>query len=162
MDANAFAEAAAALRGAKAVVAFTGAGISAESGVPTFRDAQTGLWAKFDPMELATPEAFQRDPERVWRWYLHRRILVRQAQPNAGHLALVEIERRVPAFLLATQNVDNLHRDAGQRRMVELHGNLFRTVPVGGGKPVEIPDEPDDIPPRDPETGRLLRPDVVW
>ena len=155
-------DAAAALAAAKRVVAFTGAGISAESGVPTFRDAQTGLWAKFDPTELATPEAFRRDPERVWRWYLHRRVLMREAQPNAGHLALVEIERRVPEFLLATQNVDNLHREAGQQQMVELHGNLFRTVPFGGGAPVEIPDEPDEIPPRDPGTGRLLRPDVVW
>src|SRR6266446_10791956 len=99
-----------ALREARRVVALTGSGISAESGVPTFRDAQTGLWSKFKPEELATPEAFQRNPKLVWEWYAWRRELVSQAQPNAGHLALVELERRVPQLSLITQNVDGLHQ----------------------------------------------------
>ena len=103
------------LRGARRVVVLTGAGISAESGIPTFRDAMTGLWARFRPEELATPEAFQRNPKLVWDWYAWRRDRVTQAQPNPGHLALVELESRVPEFLLVTQNVDGLHARAGSR-----------------------------------------------
>src|SRR3712207_5102774 len=112
------------LRSARHVAALTGSGISAESGVPTFREAQTGLWARFDPEELATPEAFARDPRLVWEWYAWRRELVEKAAPNPGHEALVELERRVPSFTLITQNVDGLHRRAGSRNVVELHGNL--------------------------------------
>src|SRR6266540_4573966 len=92
-----------ALRNARHVTVLTGSGISAESGVPTFRDAQTGLWSKFRPEELATPEAFQRNPKLVWEWYAMRRARLREVEPNAGHLALAEIERRVPTFLIATQ-----------------------------------------------------------
>ena len=115
------------LRGAQRVVVLTGAGISAESGIPTFRDAMTGLWARFRPEELATPEAFLRDPKLVWNWYAWRRTLVEGAAPNAGHRALVELESRVPDFLLVTQNVDGLHARAGSRRIAELHGNITRT-----------------------------------
>ena len=114
------------LRSAQKIVALTGAGISAESGLATFRDAQTGLWSKFKPEELATAEAFQRDPNLVSDWYAWRREQALKAQPNAGHLALSEIERRAPEFLLVTQNVDGLHARAGSKRMVELHGNLHR------------------------------------
>jgi NAD-dependent deacetylase len=100
------------LRSARNVVALTGAGISAESGVPTFRDALTGLWARFDPRELATPEAFARSPALVWNWYAERRDKLATVSPNAGHRALARIERLVPEFLLATQNVDGLHARA--------------------------------------------------
>ena len=100
------------------VVAFTGAGVSSESGVPTFRDAQTGLWAKYDPHELATPEAFERNPKLVWEWYAWRRELVSKAQPNPGHIALVEMEQRVSRFNLITQNVDGLHRQGGSRNVI--------------------------------------------
>src|SRR5688572_23117533 len=93
------------LRAARHVVALTGAGISAESGLPTFRDPLTGLWAQYRPEELGTPEAFQRNPELVWRWYAWRRQLVLEAEPNAGHHALAELERRVPALTVLTQNV---------------------------------------------------------
>jgi NAD-dependent deacetylase len=98
-----------ALRDAGRVVALTGSGISAESGVPTFREAQTGLWERYDPQELATPEAFARDPRLVWEWYEWRRNLVAKAEPNPGHRALAELERRIPGFTLVTQNVDGLH-----------------------------------------------------
>src|SRR5580692_4675469 len=101
-----------ALRRARRVAVLTGAGISAESRVPTFRDAQTGLWATYRPEELATPEAFLRNPKMVWEWYLHRRETLGNAEPNPGHFALTEIERRVASFTLVTQNVDGLHARA--------------------------------------------------
>jgi NAD-dependent deacetylase len=114
------------LLGAKKIVALTGAGISAESGLATFRDAQTGLWSKFKPEELATAEAFRQNPKLVSDWYAWRREQALKAQPNAGHLALAEMENRAPGFLLVTQNVDGLHARAGSKRMVELHGNIHR------------------------------------
>src|SRR6476620_659736 len=114
------------LRAAQRVVALTGAGISAESGLATFRDAQTGLWSKFRPEELATAEAFRRDPKFVSDWYALRQEQALAAKPNAGHLALAEMENRAPAFLLVTQNVDGLHARAGNDRIVELHGNIHR------------------------------------
>jgi NAD-dependent deacetylase len=149
-----------ALRWARHVAVLTGAGISAESGVPTFREAQTGLWARFDPAELATPEAFRRDPRLVWEWYAWRRELVGKARPNPGHLALVDLERRVPTFTLITQNVDGLHQRAGSRNVVELHGNLARTRCAVEGTPAES--EGSSLPPLCPRCGGLLRPDVVW
>jgi NAD-dependent deacetylase len=151
------------LRAAKRVAVLTGAGISAESGVPTFRDAQTGIWAHFDPRELATPSAFARNPKQVWDWYAWRRELVGHARPNPGHFALADIERRLPEFLLATQNVDGLHAKAGSVRLVELHGNIGRVKCSRDGEPVLQWQEPDDdLPPRCPRCGALLRPDVVW
>ena len=149
-------------RGARRVVALTGAGISAESGIPTFRDAQTGLWARFRPEELATAAAFRRDPKLVWDWYEWRRGLVAQAAPNAGHRALARLEGLVPGFTLVTQNVDGLHVRAGSRRVIELHGNIHRSkcfeedVVVADG--IAAPDGP----PRCPRCGAPLRPDVVW
>src|SRR5512139_695772 len=101
------------LPAARRVTVLTGAGVSAESGIPTFRDAQTGLWAQYRPEDLATSQAFQRDPRLVWEWYAWRRQLVAQAEPNPGHYALAEMELRVPAFTLITQNVDGLHQRAG-------------------------------------------------
>ncbi len=151
------------LRRAHHVVVLTGAGISAESGVPTFRDAQTGLWARYSPEELATPQAFARRPHLVWAWYQWRRTLIRQATPNPGHLALVEIERRVPHFTLITQNVDGLHRQAGSRHVVELHGNIMRTICSREGTVVERWSQPEgEEPPACPRCGAYLRPDVVW
>ena len=112
------------LRAATRIVAFTGAGISAESGLSTFRDKQTGLWAKYRPEDLATPQAFQRNPRMVWDWYEWRRGFAAKAEPNPGHHALAQIEAARPGFFLATQNVDGLHARAGSRNLVELHGNI--------------------------------------
>jgi len=145
---------------ARRVVALTGAGISAESGVPTFRGAE-GLWRSFRPEDLATPRAFARDPLLVWEWYESRRRRMGAVRPNAGHDALVRLEARVPEFLLATQNVDGLHGLAGSRRMVELHGNLWRLRCLGCGAVREDRRELTDLPPRCTCSG-LLRPDVVW
>lgn len=150
------------LRAARRVAVLTGAGISAESGVPTFREAQTGLWARYNPEELATTEAFRRNPRLVWEWYTWRRERVRQAEPNAGHRALVEMERRIAEFTLITQNVDGLHRRAGSHNILELHGNLFRSKCFDEDRPVESWPDSDEIPPRCPRCGGLLRPDVVW
>ena len=151
------------VREARAIAVLTGAGVSAESGVPTFRDAQAGLWAKFDPLELATPSAFARNPKLVWDWYAMRRDMVGRVAPNPGHVALADLEARAPDFLLATQNVDGLHRRAGSRRVVELHGNITRVKCSRDGTPV---DRWDDAaagePPRCPGCGAFLRPDVVW
>ncbi len=150
-----------ALREARGVVALTGSGISAESGVPTFREAQTGLWERYDPQELATPEAFMRDPELVWNWYAWRRELVGRSEPNPGHLALMGLERNVPDFALVTQNVDGLHQRAGCKNVVELHGNINRTRCSAEGLAVE-PGETNATPPLCPNCGAMLRPDVVW
>ncbi len=140
----------------------TGAGVSSESGVPTFRDAQTGLWAKFSPEELATPSAFRRNPKLVWEWYAWRRKLVADAQPNPAHIALVEMERLFPDFHLLTQNVDGLHQHAGSRNVIELHGNLTRTKCFAEGTIVASWTDTGEVPPRCPNCGGLLRPDVVW
>ena len=148
---------------ASSVVAITGAGTSAESGIPTFREAQSGLWARFRPEELATPEAFERDPETVWRWYQWRRQLVRQARPNAGHDALVELERRMPQFTLITQNVDGLHQLAGSRNVLELHGNIMTTICHRTGREMPAVEPEAQAPPTSPwAADGLGRPGVVW
>jgi len=147
------------LQNSQRIVALTGAGISAESGLATFREAQTGLWSKFRPEELATGEAFRRNPKLVWDWYRWRREQALKAKPNPGHLALVEIEKRAPEFLLVTQNVDGFHARAGSKRIVELHGNLDRF------RCFENDCASNNF---DVENGRCrscggnLRPDVVW
>lgn len=154
---------ASALRGARFVAALTGAGVSAESGVPTFRDAQTGLWARFDPLELATPGAFARNPRRVWDWYAMRRERVASVAPNPAHFALAALERSVPAFTLITQNVDGLHQRAGSARVVELHGNITRVRCSREGTVAARWDDRDPaVPPRCAACGAYLRPDVVW
>ncbi len=150
------------LAAARFVVVLTGAGVSAESGVATFRDSQTGLWAQFNPRELATPSAFERNPRLVWDWYAWRRQLVAAAQPNAGHVALAEWERIAPQFLLVTQNVDGLHQRAGSTKVVELHGNIARVKCSREGTVVARWDDTGDEIPRCTNCGALLRPDVVW
>jgi NAD-dependent deacetylase len=156
-----------ALRLAQKVTALTGAGISAESGVPTFRDAQTGMWARFRAEDLATPQAFRRQPRLVWEWYLWRREMVAKAQPNPGHYALVEMEKHIPEFTLITQNVDGLHLLAGSGQapgavLLELHGNIQRTKCFEKGHPVDRWEDTGDVPPLCPQCKSLLRPDVVW
>jgi NAD-dependent deacetylase len=144
------------------VTVLTGAGISAESGVPTFR-GQAGLWRSFRPEDLATPQAFRRDPRLVWEWYDWRRGLIGSCKPNAAHRTLAEMETRLPDFTLITQNVDGLHQLAGSRHVLELHGNIWRTRcmdcdHVSEDRRVPLP----EIPPHCPKCGALLRPDVVW
>jgi NAD-dependent deacetylase len=148
------------LRAARSVVALTGSGISAESGIPTFRDA-AGLWGQVDPEDVATPRAFRRDPAGVWRWYAERRRNAAQAEPNAGHIALAELEARVPAFTLVTQNVDGLHHRAGSRTVLELHGSIARARCSRERTVFESWAE-DGEPPPCPDCGAPLRPDVVW
>jgi NAD-dependent deacetylase len=152
------------LAAVRRVAVLTGAGISAESGIPTFRDAQTGLWAQFDPMQLATEEGFRADPSLVWRWYAWRRQLVGQAQPNAGHLALAAAEARFEQLRVITQNVDGLHERAGSTGLIELHGNILRTVCLERcGFLEDLPARcPAGEPPRCPRCGAWLRPAVVW
>jgi NAD-dependent deacetylase len=152
------------LAGVRRLAVLTGAGMSAESGVPTFRDAQTGLWSRFDPMQLASPEGFRADPALVWRWYAWRRELVRQARPNAGHLALAQAQRHLERLCMVTQNVDGLHQRAGSAEVIELHGNIVRTRCLDEcGARFDLPDQlPAGEPPRCPACGGWLRPDVVW
>jgi NAD-dependent deacetylase len=150
------------LRQAQHITVLTGAGISAESGLATFRDALTGLWAQFRPEELATRQAFRNDPRLVWEWYAWRREQAAQAQPNAGHLALVAMEQRVPRFDLITQNVDGLHLRAGSLNVTELHGNISRVKCFDKNHCVEAWEESAQVPPLCPQCGSLLRPDVVW
>jgi NAD-dependent deacetylase len=161
--AEALAIAARALRAAEHVCVLTGAGISAESGIPTFRDAQTGMWAKFSAQELATPEAFATNPDRVWQWYASRRQTVRAAQPNAAHAALVSLAARVSHCTLVTQNVDDLHQRAGSRDVVALHGSLMRARCSAGCLGLVEPDDRETATaPKCADCGASLRPDVVW
>ncbi len=150
------------LRDAKAVAVLTGAGISAESGIPTFRDAQTGLWARYSPEDLATPQAFHRNPRMVWEWYQWRRQLVLEATPNAGHLALAAMADRFESFRLITQNVDGLHQRAGSKDVLELHGNLFRNLCFREGIELGPSLDSPEIPPRCPHCGGPIRPGVIW
>jgi NAD-dependent deacetylase len=149
------------LKSARHVAVLTGAGTSAESGVPTFRDAQTGLWANYSPEQLATPQAFQQNPQLVWDWYRWRRELVTAAQPNPGHLALAKLEELIPKLTLVTQNVDSLHQRAGSQSVIELHGNISR---ITCSRERTIIDQWADTGkiPRCPRCGANLRPDVVW
>lgn len=146
------------------VAVLTGAGISAESGIPTFRDAQTGMWAKFDPSRLASPEGFRADPALVWRWYASRRARLSEVEPNAGHRALAAAATRFERFTLITQNVDGLHARAGSQEVIELHGNILRTKCFGEcGVRFDSPDSlPAGEPPCCPRCQAFLRPDVVW
>jgi NAD-dependent deacetylase len=148
---------------ARRVAVLTGAGVSAESGVPTFRGAG-GLWRQYRPEELATPAAFARDPKLVWEWYDWRRQRIAQAQPNAGHYALAELERRLgEGFTLITQNVDGLHERAGNRRVWRLHGDIWLVRCTGCGREERNFDVPLPVlPPHCIACGALLRPGVVW
>ena len=158
---NRIEEAAELLAPASRLVVTTGAGMSKESGIPTFRDAPSALWENFDPMDLATREGFLRDPALVWRWYGDRRRMISQARPHAGHVAIAEMETMFPSFLLITQNIDNLHRDAASRELIEMHGNIFRFKCFDRDHIIERLPETDDEPPRC-ECGSHIRPDVVW
>jgi NAD-dependent deacetylase len=160
--AEAIDRAATALARAQHVCVITGAGISAESGIPTFRDALTGLWAKFNPEDLATPEAFERDPRFVWDWYEFRREVVRKAEPNPGHCALAELSRHVPRLTLVTQNVDGLHERAGSTGVLEYHGNILRDRCTVEQIVADRSEDSRNGLPRCAACGGLLRPDVVW
>lgn len=158
---------AARLAGSRRVCVLTGAGMSAESGIPTFRDAMTGLWSRFDPADLASEAGYRADPARVWDWYAQRRQGVRAAQPNAGHGALAAFEARHPGVLtLVTQNVDDLHQRAGSTDVIRLHGDILRSHWLETC-PRPTPCEVDDqawagAPPRCADCGNLARPSVVW
>jgi NAD-dependent deacetylase len=145
----------------KRVVVLTGAGISAESGVPTFR-GEGGLWRQFRAMDLATPESFARDPRLVWEFYNWRRELLAPLRPNAAHLALVELEKKVPHFILITQNIDGLHQKAGSQNILELHGNIWWLRCTQCGQVGEDRTAPLPALPRCAACGGLLRPHVVW
>ncbi|MCL4831509.1 MAG: NAD-dependent deacylase [Caldilineaceae bacterium] len=152
------------LGAAQRVVCLTGAGVSAESGVPTFRDAQTGLWARYNPERLASPQGFAEDPGLVWRWYMQRLAKVEAAQPNPGHLTLAKMERGWPGFRLITQNVDDLHERAGSQAVIHLHGRIAhfhcqRCKRAYGLQP-EDPSAPQ--PPGCGHCRGLVRPSVVW
>ncbi|RDI96155.1 NAD-dependent deacylase [Meiothermus sp. QL-1] len=151
------------LLSARRVAVLTGAGISKASGIPTFRDAE-GLWKDFNPLEYATPEAYARDPEKVWNWYAWRYRKAVEAEPNPAHRRLVELEARVgEGFLLVTQNVDGLHARAGSGRLVELHGNITRARCERCQKRFPLPPpEAFNPPPTCPACGGRARPDVVW
>ncbi|WP_097302777.1 SIR2 family NAD-dependent protein deacylase [Pseudomonas chlororaphis] len=157
------------LQASRHVVIFTGAGISAESGIATFRDHLTGLWSRYDQQQLATPAAFVRDPGLVWGWYSWRRKLVGKAQPNDAHLAVVKLTQCLPRVTVITQNVDDLHERAGCKEVIHLHGNLASARcfecnrPYLGGLPVSAePDGARQEPPYCSHCDGRIRPDVVW
>lgn len=159
-----------ALRRARRVLVFTGAGISAESGIATFRDALTGLWSRFDAQALATPEAFRHHPDVVWGWYEWRRAQALQAQPNAGHLAIARLAELVPQLMVVTQNVDDLHERAGSTSVLHLHGSLHSprcsVCHAPFALPAGIPEAPPNgrrlSPPSCIHCGGPVRPGVVW
>ena len=159
----------AALGSANHVVVLTGAGVSAESGLPTFRDNLTGLWAQYDPTQLATPDAFRRDPALVWGWYEWRRMMDMQALPNLAHKAIAELAHLVPKLTVITQNVDSLHERAGSSEVIHLHGSLHQPRCFACAKQfflAEYPDEPAEgrklEPPRCEKCNGKIRPGVVW
>jgi len=156
------------IRDARRLVIFTGAGVSKESGIPTFRDALEGVWEQFDPEELGTPQGFKQNPARVWDWFAYRRKAAAQAQPNPGHLALAELTKRYDPSVVITQNVDDLHERAGSWNTLHLHGSLFRFKCFdncqGNPTPIVLDDlaDADASPPKCPHCGGWVRPDVVW
>ena len=150
------------LRRAQRLAVLTGAGVSQESGLRTFRDAQSGLWAQYKPEDLASPQAFARAPKLIWDWYAWRREAIKGVRPNAGHYALVELEKRISQFTLITQNVDGLHRMAGNQNVLELHGNIQRVRCSACYTFTETWEDDTESVPRCAVCGGLLRPDVVW
>ncbi len=157
------------LSSAKQITVLTGAGVSKESGIPTFRDALDGLWARFDPTQLATPQAFKADPKLVWDFYEYRRELMRPAQPNPGHYALAALQKRCPTLRIITQNVDDLHERAGSTDVIRLHGNIAHNKCAancqGDLTLVDVSQltwDKTSGPPPCPHCGQPIRPDVVW
>lgn len=148
------------IRKAKRVSVLTGAGISAESGVPTFRGAG-GIWEKYDFRKLATPEGFRDDPKLAWEWYRLRQIEIQKAKPNPAHETIADMERHFEHFAVLTQNIDGLHKRAGSRNIVELHGNIWRMRCTRDGTTIDLDSPVGDIPPFC-HCGSILRPDVVW
>jgi NAD-dependent deacetylase len=148
------------LKSAKSIVFFTGAGISAESGIPTFR-GEDGIWNKLKPEELASFDAFMRNPDMVWEWYQYRRKIIHDTEPNAGHFAMAEFEKLYEDVTVVTQNVDNLHRRAGSNNIFELHGNIERNYCVDCREPYYIESDEESLP-KCKFCGGLIRPDVVW
>lgn len=158
-----------AIHQAEQIAILTGAGVSKESGVPTFRDALDGLWSQYNPEELATPTAFKANPKLVWDWYQFRRELVSSAKPNPGHVALAEIGKRYPRSVIITQNVDDLHEQAGSPKVLHLHGNIAESKCFADcqGQPTLVDLESfdwdrEDGPPDCPFCGAQVRPNVVW
>ncbi len=149
------------VRNANSITVLTGAGISADCGIPTFRGNE-GLWKNFKAEELATPGAFKRNPRLVWEWYNWRRELIASKQPGRAHYALVELEKRVPSFTLITQNVDGLHKKAGSRNLIEMHGNIWKVRCTSCNHVKEDHRVPIEILPYCDRCGGLLRPHIVW
>lgn len=148
---------------AQHVVVLTGAGVSAESGIPTFRGSTDSYWSQFDPMMLASVEGFRENPKLVWEWYAMRREKVLAAQPNPAHFALARLEGLVPRFTLITQNVDDLHERAGSQNPLHLHGSILVTRCSAEGRALDGADLLDDtVPPRCRRCGAYARPGVVW
>jgi NAD-dependent deacetylase len=145
----------------ESIAVLTGAGISAESGVPTFR-GEDGLWRQYRAEELATPGAFHRTPALVWEWYDWRRGLIAGCEPNAAHHTLVQMEKHCQDFVLITQNVDGLHQRAGSRRVVQLHGNIWQVRCIAENSVFENHDVPLPQVPPSCSCGAFLRPHVVW
>lgn len=158
------------LREAKHIMVFTGAGISAESGIPTFRDPLSGLWENFDAEDLASPLAFRKNKALVWGWYEWRRMKIMRAEPNLAHIAVARLERLVPQLTLVTQNVDDLHERAGSTNTIHLHGQILKPRCFGCNRPhqlpSEIPVEPESgrllVPPKCHHCGGYIRPGVIW
>lgn len=144
------------------VVVSTGAGVSRESEIPTFREKQTGIWATFDPEKLATVDGFLKNPKLVWDWYQERIKMIEKVEPNPGHYAIAELENLIQEFTLITQNIDNLHQRAGSKNICELHGNIFQYKCFEEDKIIQQLPESDQSPPLCPNCHGLIRPNVVW
>ena len=154
------------LASARQVVVLTGAGVSKESGIPTFREAQEGLWARHDPQRLATMQGFRANPQLVWEWYQYRLSLINQCQVNPGHRAIAELEQFLSRVVVITQNIDGLHAEAGSSDILELHGNIRRFKCLRGHRGWSQQDlaGQDVVPPRCPKPtcDAMVRPDVIW
>ncbi len=148
------------MREARRACVLTGAGVSAESGIPTFRGAG-GIWEKYDYRKLATHKGFEEDPRLVWEWYQLRQIEIAKAKPNPAHGIIAEMERRFPAFAVLTQNIDGMHKRGGSKHVVELHGNIWRMRCERDGTSVDLDAPVKGIPPLC-QCGSIMRPDVVW
>ena len=149
------------INNAKKIAVITGAGISAESGVPTFR-GNDGLWKNYRAEDLATPHAFKKHPEIVWEWYNWRRKLIYKCKPNTAHYYISQLEKKYSDFLLITQNVDGLHKKAGSKKIIEIHGSIWKIKCVSCGYATENQDVPLKYPPLCPKCNNILRPGVVW